>query len=256
LSSINNFNLKSKAWGNLRIILKGMFLYAKKKGYTNFSITLFLDELELSKNMFSHEKKPDENTIYSQKEIDDIVKYIGNSKNLTDLAILFAIYTGMRVGEIVALKWEDVGEDFISVNRTQIRYKVDGKVVHEIRDFPKTESGIRNVVIVPELKEVLKRIRSTNTFTEYVFDRRGNCIPKHSICTKLYYICDKLNIERRGMHSIRKYYATKLINAGIEEIIIINQMGHADFSTTKNFYYKNNNEKAYIFDRVSWAISQ
>lgn len=256
LESINNFNLKSKAWGNLRTILKGMFLYAKKKGYTNLSITLFLDELELSKNMFSHDKKPDENTIYSQKEIDDIVKFIGGSKNLTDLAILFAIYTGMRVGEIVALKWSDVGENFINVNRTQIRYKVNGKVVHEIRDFPKTESGIRNVVIVPELKEIVKRVRSINTFTEYVFDRRGACIPKHSICTRLYYICDALNIERRGMHAIRKYYATKLINAGIEEIIITSQMGHADFSTTKNFYYKNNNEKSYIFDRVSGVISQ
>lgn len=256
LDSINNNNLKSKAWGNLRIIIRGMFLYAKKKGYTNFSIVTFLNEIELSKNMFSHDRKPESNTVFTQKEINEIVKYIGCSKNITDMVILFAIYTGMRVGEIVALKWEDIGDKFINVNRTQIRFKVDGKVVHEIRDFPKTESGIRNVVIVPELREVIRRARIKNAFTEYVFERKDACVPKHSVCTRLYYICDALNIERKGMHAIRKYYATKLINAGIEEIIITSQMGHSDFSTTKNFYYKNNNEKSYICDRVSYALSE
>jgi integrase len=57
------------------------------------------------------------------------------------------------------------------------------------------------------------------------------------------------------MHGLRKYYATKLINAGVEEIIVISQMGHTDFKTTKNYYYKNNIESEYVVDRISKAIS-
>ena len=255
INSIVDNNLKSKAWANLRTILRGMFLFAKKKGYCNINITIFLDELDLSKKMFNHEKKLEENVIYSESEVKILTKEIGNSKNMNDIAILFAIYTGMRVGEIVALKWEDITDDYIYVHRTQIRYKDENeKVVHDIRDFPKTEAGIRHIVIVPELQKIIKRLKAINPFEEYVFYRKGRCIPKHSVCTRLYELCDKFGFPRKGMHALRKYYATKLINAGVEEIIIISQMGHTDFKTTKDYYYKNNTEKEYVYDKISKAI--
>lgn len=255
IDNITEHDLKAKAWANLRTIMRGMFLYAKKKGYCSISITTFLDELDLSKKMFNHEKKPEENVIYTETEVKKLISEIGNSKNINDIAILFAIYTGMRVGEIVALKWEDILDDFIYVNRTQIRYKDEnGKVVHEIRDFPKTEAGIRHIVIVPELQKVIKRLKAINPFEEYAFYRNGRCVPKHSVCTRLYELCDKFGFPRKGMHALRRYYATKLINAGVEEIIIISQMGHTDFKTTKDYYYKNNTEKEYVCEKVSKAI--
>ena len=256
LDNIQKYNLKTKAWSNLRTIIRGLFLYAKKKGYTDISIATYLSELDLSKKIFNHEKKSDENSIYTEKETEQIVNYIGKSNSLNDIAILFAIYTGMRVGEIVALKWEDISKDYIHINRTQIRYKNEnGVLVHEIRDFPKTEAGIRDVVIVPELKNIIKRLRAINPFTQYLFEKNGKCIHKHSVCTRLYCLCDRFGFPRKGMHGLRKYYATKLINAGVEEIIIISQMGHTDFETTKNYYYKNNHEKEYITEKITKAIS-
>lgn len=254
--NIKNHNMKAKAWSNLRIILRGMFKFAKKKGYTKISIGEYLEELDLSWKMFNHEQKPEEKTIYFQKEIDAIVDYISESKSLNDIAILFAVYTGMRVGEILALKWEDIFSDHIHVNRTQIRYRDEnGNLIHEIRDFPKSEAGIRDVVIVPELAVVIKRLRMINPFTEYLFEKNGSCIHLHSVCTRLYNLCNRFGFERKGMHAIRRYYATKLINAGVEKIIITAQMGHADFETTTKHYYKNNSEKDYVVERISKAIS-
>lgn len=255
VKSIKKNELKSKAWRNLKTIIKGMFLFAKKKGYCSISITTFLDELDLSNNMFNHSKKPEDKTIFTDKEVSMIIQEIGIPNNLNDIAILFAIYTGMRVGEIVSLKWEDINEQYIYVNRTQIIYKDEnGEFAYKVRDFPKTEAGIRYVVIVPDLREVIKRLRVINPFTEYAFTKCNTVITKHAVASRLRYLCDKLGIQRRGMHALRKYYATKLINAGVEEAIIINQMGHTDFTTTKNFYYKNNSEKEYIINRVSNAI--
>ena len=110
--------------------------------------------------MFNHDKKPVENVIYTEKETQAIVNYISTTKNLNDIAILFAVYTGMRVGEIVALKWEDISEDYIHINRMQERFKDEnGKIVYKIRNFPKTEASIRDVVIVPELKAVIKKLK-------------------------------------------------------------------------------------------------
>lgn len=255
LDNIKKYKMKSKAWSNLRTIIRGTFLYAKKKGYTKLNIVEYLQELDLSRKLFNQDRKPLENTIYSEKEIEELIGYIRESDNLNDIAIMFAIYTGMRVGEIVSLKWEDIGENYIHVHRTQIKYKgKDGKKVYEVRDFPKTEAGVRNIVIVPELRKVIKRIRGINPFTEYVFEKKGRCIPEHSVGTRLYYLCDKFGFPRKGVHSIRKYYATKLINAGVEEIIVISQMGHSDFSTTKKYYYKNNQDEKYIINTIVNAI--
>ncbi len=256
IDNIKKYNLKSKAWSNLRTITRGMFLYAKKKGYTNLDIVTFFAELDISRKMFNHDKKPIENVIYTEKETEVIVKYANTTRNLNDIAILFAIYTGMRVGEIVALKWEDVSEEYIHINRMQERFKNEnGKIVYQIRDFPKTEAGIRDVVIIPELKAVIKKLKSINPFTEYLFEKNGECIHKHSVCTRLYCLCDKFGFPHKGMHAFRRYYATRLINAGVEEAIITSQMGHTDFKTTKQHYYKNNNEKEYILEQVRNALS-
>lgn len=256
VGNIRRHNMKTKAWSNLRTIIRGLFLYAKKKGYTKVAIVTYLQELDLSRKIFNHEKKSVDKVIYTQNEVEKIVDYIYQSKSLNDIAILFAVYTGMRVGEILALKWEDLSSEYIHINRTQIRYYDDnGNQIHEIRDFPKTEAGIRDVVIVPELKPIIKRLKTINPFTEYLFEKNGSCIHKHSVCTRLYNLCNKFGFERKGMHALRRYYATKLINAGVEEMIIISQMGHTDISTTRNHYYKNNSEKEYVVDRISRAIS-
>lgn len=254
--SIQKYKMKSKAWSNMRTIIRGMFIFANKCGYTEIKILPFLDELALSSKIFNHEKKPKKNVIFKQREIDVIMGYISESKSLNDIAILFAIYTGMRVGEIVALKWEDIGSDFIYVSRTQIRYDDDnGKRVHEIRDFPKTEAGIREVPIVPELKKIIRRLREINTFTEYLFEKNGECIHLHSVCTRLYNLCTKFNFPNKGMHAIRKYFITKLINAGVEKNMIISIVGHTDFDTTEKHYYEDNNEDEYKVETITFAIS-
>ena len=56
------------------------------------------------------------------------------------------------------------------------------------------------------------------------------------------------------MNGFRRYYATKLIDAKVEETIIISQMGHTDFETTKNHYYKNNYEKQKISEAITRAM--
>lgn len=257
MDTIKKYNLTSKAYGNMRTIIRGILLYAKKRKYTSFNVNMFFSDLDISKKVFKKNIKNDEDIVFSKDEIKQIITFLDSEKpKITNLGVMMAIFTGMRVGEIVALKWEDVHDDFIHVNRRQIYYKDNsGKRIYEIQDFPKTEAGIRDVVIVPELKMILRRIKSINPFTEYVFEKNGNPISIHSLSMVLYRACDCIGVKRRGMHSLRKTYATILINSGVDESIVINQMGHTDIATTKDYYYYNNQTKGNIKKILSEAIN-
>lgn len=256
METIVENNLTAKAWGNVRIIIRGMFAYAKKRKYTQLNITMFLSELDISKKVFAKSKRKDELNVFTEDELKMIIAKLWERNTIGHLGVLMAIYTGMRVGEISALKWEDVKEDYIHINRSQIKFKDEnGKSKYDIRNSPKTDTGIRDVVIIPELRMVLRRLRLINPFTEYVFEKNGTFMSVHAFTMILYRVCEELNIQKRGMHVLRKTYATRLINAGVDESIIINQMGHTDFRTTKNYYYYNNKSGGRMSDMISSALA-
>ena len=142
------------------------------------------------------------------------------------------------------------------MHRTQIRYKdSNNKVVYEIRDYPKTESGIRKVVITKSVRSILKQIKLINFGNEYLFADKNNLRTIHCLGMALYRACEKVNIPKRSMHVLRKTYATRLINAGVDEAIIINQMGHSEFATTKSYYYYNDKLINQVAEKIQQAIN-
>lgn len=255
--TIKDNSLTSKAWANLRTLLLGTFKFARRRGYSEFNIIEFLNNLDFSKNMFQHNIKKASDEVFNQKEMQMITEYCMNKPTLANMAVLLATYTGMRVGEVVALKWEDVSKDSIYVHRTQITYKDEnGKYVHTIRDFPKTEAGVRDVVIIPQLRPVLKKIRMMNPFTEYLFQNgTSSVILKNTLGKNLHIICDNLNIQRRGMHTLRRTFITNMINSNVEEAIILETVGHTDIATSKGHYYYNDKLLEVMTRQVSDAIN-
>ena len=256
-SQIRDKELTSKGWANLRLLIRAIFKFARKRGYTKMDIVNFMSYLELSKTIFRHTKKLSSDNVFNETEMKQIVEYCLSKPTLSNMAVLFAAYTGMRVGEIVALKWEDVQTDIIYVHRTQVSYKDEnGKYVHTVKNNAKTEAGNREVVIIPQLRQVLRRLRVINPFTEYVFQIDDDkTVLKNTICKNLHIICDNLNIKRRGVHTLRKTFITNMINANVEETIILEQVGHTMLETSKAFYYYNDKMTDYMSDRMSKAIA-
>ena len=256
-TTIHEKELTAKAWSGLRTILCGMLKYAKKENYCFINVTNFMSELDLSKRAFHKNYKPDSLNIFMEDEVKVLIEYLKEHPSLTHFAILVGLYTGMRVGEIVALKLEDIYDDFIYVHRTQIRYKDENKKdIYRIRDYPKTEAGIRNVVIVEPLKPILKQLKLMSFGNDSLFyDKKENGIKTiHSVTCALYRACDKCGIPKRSMHKLRKTFATKLINAGVEDAIITNQLGHTKILTTKQFYYFNDKTGNQIAKQINEAI--
>ena len=139
-------------------------------------------------------------------------------------------YTGMRWGEALALKWEDI--DF---SRKQI--KIERSVYYvstrpAIKE-PKTESGKRKVPLLQPLETALNHKRQKG----YIFTPdHGKSLLWESQAQGLYKKFQKETGIEVTAHQIRHGYATALFEAGIEAKIAQKLLGHAQITTTLDIY--------------------
>ena len=241
IERIETLDLTAKAYSGLRTILKGGLNYYTRHHYLSFSPESFFKRLDL-RPYFADPKYKTQ--VFTTAEIEKIKEYIDiHQESIVSYGIMFGFYTGMRIGEISALKWEDVFEGAVYVHRTEERYKDEnGEYQFRVRDTPKTTAGVRDVLLTPQAQEIIRRVRVMNPDGEYVFMHEGNRVKAGTYTNKLVRICIAVGIEPRGMHKARKTYASNLFKNKVDEALIISQMGHVDIETTKNFYRYNINE--------------
>lgn len=241
LNAIHEHHLTSKGYSNLKTLIYGIFRRAKAKRLISYSIVNVISDMEIPRKAFRRDAKPDEDLVFSEEETEIIVKYIeSNPFDMLNLGILLAFKTGVRPGELSAIKKEDIDSTGISIHRTEIYYKTDdGERICEVRDFPKTEAGIRTVVVPRSCQWILKMLNNMNPTGEYVFEQNGERIKTAAFARRIDYLCKKLNLKHRSLNKIRKTYASILMDGGVPASLVISQMGHTDIKTTQKHYYKN-----------------
>lgn len=234
---IREHELTRKRFSGLRTVFLGTFKYAKRQGWTKISISSFFDDLLISSRTFRHVRKDADEQVYREDDIPVLMDCLKQSDNIIDLGIALDFLTGMRSGELVALKYSDLQDDRIHVQRQQIRYK-DGEhsYKYEIVDYTKTECGDRWVYITQDAINLIRRIHRQNPFCDYLFDG----IKKSQFNKYLVKACKRCGVKYRSMHKIRKTYGTTLIDNGVEDSLIMAQMGHKDIKTTRDYYYFEN----------------
>lgn len=250
-TTIHEFELDYKSYANMRIVLRGIFKYAKRRKYTEFSITNFFGDMEISQSIFKKKAPSVEHEIYSEDEIPLIIGHLRRNEDIKNLGLLIIFETGLRIGELSTLSRGDIHanvEDdiyFIEVSRTEIKYKAGGKWTVGVQDLPKTINGARRVYISAEGYDDLKKVMRINPFGEYLFMIGGNRIRGTYFNKRLKRVCEKLCIVHKPPHKIRKTYGTTLLDANVDESFVAEQMGHKNISTTKKYYYlSNKNEKS------------
>ncbi len=245
-------HLTAKNWGNMRTIISGTLVYARKHDYTDFRISLFLAELQLSSKIFEHKQIKDEDQVFAKDEESRIRQYIADNPDMLSLGVELAFVTGLRVGEVSALRWSDWNNDVLIVQRTEIKYKGEhGEWIEEVRNFTKGRDGIRQVVLTEEAKDILHKLYAyTGEQNDYIFLRDGKRIKAAWLSNKIETLCRVVQIPFRSFHKIRKTYATKLLNAKVPEKVITKQMGHTEILTTKTFYYFSNEQVADIKEKL------
>ena len=240
LDAIHDNELTTKGFSNLRTLVFGIFKLAKKKRLVNFSITEVIGDIEISRKSFRRNHKTDEELVFMADELPKITKYLEENLDIINLGLLLLFKSGLRIGELAGLKKCDISLNSIHVNRTEICYENEsGERIFEVRDFPKTEAGIRDVFLPDNCLWILRKINHMNPFGEFAFENHGERIRTYVFRNRLNTICKHAGVVRKSPHKIRKTYGSILIDSGADESFVIEQMGHTDIKTTKDHYYKN-----------------
>ena len=244
-------NLTAKAFSNLKTITRGFLKRAKKRKLIDFNVEEMLQELDTSDSDFKKVVKEDYEEVFDENEMPKIMRYLIENLDMQNVALLLMFLTGIRIGEVVTLKHSDFTENSFKIRRTETRYKKDGKYIREVKEFPKTQAGVRTVVFPKDYGWLIEEIRKINPSEEYVFVKNGNIISAHSIRRRLDRICNKLYIYHKSPHKIRKTYASILLDNNIDRQFILGQMGHTDVMCTENHYHRNRRD----MERKSELIS-
>ncbi len=89
---------------------------------------------------------------------------------------------------------------------------------------------------------------------EYLFEENGKRLYEQTFANTITWMCKALKIPQRSMHKIRKTYGTTLFDAGVDESVIIEQMGHSDINCTKQNYYFSNKGRDKKRDQIMRAV--
>lgn len=252
--------LTSKSYASLKTDVLGIFNHAADKGYIDIRISDIMQDVSRQlRGSFAKTKKAkksDEELIFYDDEITELTEYCVKSDTLVDLGILLIFGTGLRVGELAALKPLDVESDFRAINVSRTEERVGNGAEYIVIDNAKTDAGIRKVLLTSDVSVTIQKIlEKSYSESEYLFsDAEIDRYPSKKFRDRLYRLCKILGIPLRSPHDIRRTYATKLYEAGVPEDLIIKQMGHIDFDITKSFYIYNRRNREEMISELERAL--
>ena len=177
-----------------------------------------------------------------------ILNYIQSHFTFTGLGIYISLSTGLRIGEICALKWSDINvtDGTITVSRTIERiYIIEGEKKHTelVINTPKTKNSCREIPMSKELLAMIKPLKKVVNDDFYVLTNDER--PTEPRTYRNYYngLMAKLDIPKLKYHGLRHSFATRCIEAGCDYKTVSVLLGHSNISTTLNLYVHPNMEQ-------------
>ena len=166
---------------------------------------------------------------FTKAEQRKIERYVFERKNTKLYGIAISLYTGLRVGELMALQWHDVEfkRKLLTVNKTM---SLGGEL-----SPTKTRAGIREIPISNVLMPILKEMRKLST-CEYVIETNGHYTDLRGYQGLFERLLKKLNVRKLGFHSLRHTFATRAIESGVDVKTLSSLMGHSNAMITVNRY--------------------
>lgn len=245
---IKDNNMTRKEWQNVKVIIGGIWDYTFRK---NLIKTNPWAGIKISVKYRQVSKKSPETQVFIGNDIDKLIsicwEMYNSNQNESYLAILFNLYCGLRVGELVALKWEDVNmsERYLSVEREEVHIRErldDGSIIYKwvIEDHTKTYTS-RYVPLIPKALNILENVISIrnnkNINSDFIFKKGCEHLNTNNVSNALRWACKKAGISNKSTHKIRKTFASRLDSSGvpIDEIRVL--LGHTDAQTTLGYIY-------------------
>ena len=231
--------LSQKTIKDVLIVLKMVLKFGAKNkwlDYTTFDIQFPTEREKYNIEVLSrmHQKK--------------IMQYIQEHFTFRNLGVYICLSSGIRIGEICALTWEDIDTDngVINIRRTIQRiYTIEEDVrkTELILDTPKTKNSIREIPMSKDLLRMLKPFKKIVNDSFFVLTNEAKPTEPRTYRTYYKNLMRELGIPELKFHGLRHSFATRCIESKCDYKTVSVLLGHSNISTTLNLYVHPNMEQ-------------
>lgn len=208
--------------------MNALRIYALKRDFTvSFStecITIRQDKKEIR--------------VFSLSEERILITYLRKNMDLTAIGILICLYTGIRVGELCALTWDEINlnEKTMKIGRTMQRLHVKGKEYKtEVKILePKSKRSIRMIPLPDVLIEILKNKECEGAFV--LTGSKKKYAEPRVMQNRFKRILKNCGIEDANFHTTRHTFATRCVELGFDIKSLSEILGHSSVTITMNKY--------------------
>ena len=234
-----NGGLSQKTIKDMLIVLRMILKFGAKKNYCVYAP---IDVI------FPTDRERQELEVLSIANQKKIMRFVEENFTFRNLGIFICLSTGIRIGEICALTWDDIDTDngVIHIRKTiqRIYVKENGiKKTELLIDTPKTATSMRDIPMIKDLYEILKPLKKVVNNDYFVLTNEST--PTEPRTYRNYYkkLLDKLGIPPIKFHGLRHSFATRCIESKCDYKTVSVILGHSNISTTLNLYVHPNYEQ-------------
>ena len=223
--------LSSKTIIDILTIVKSSMEYAK---YNNFNVICNLSKLTVK-------KKDREIRVLNLSEQKALLNVLLHDMDLYKFGVMLSLYTGIRVGELCALQWEDISlsNSVLKVRKTMQRIQ-DTNVgattkTKIIITEPKSQCSIRDIPLPPFIVDIAKQFAGTPKAFILSGEKKKYIEPR-TMQNRFKALVKESKIDNANFHSLRHTFATRCVEIGFEIKSLSEILGHANVNITLNRY--------------------
>lgn len=211
-------------------VLKSIFSYASKTKHCPLADVRGISVKQPQKPM----------QILSWMEQQKLSHYLCEHLTLCNLGILLCLYTGLRVGEICALKWEDISfdEQYLRVEQTMQRIQKtdDGKQKTAVLvSAPKSDCSIRKIPLPDEVFHFIADAKHP-VDTYFLTGMADKYVEPRTMQNRFKAVAEKCGIKNAHFHMLRHTFATRCVELGFDIKSLSEILGHSSVNITLNRY--------------------
>ena len=222
--------LSSKTVGDILALIKSIVKYSEKRGY---SFPGSIKEISVK------QKEP-KMTVLSRSEQNQLCEYLLTHPSNKNLGILICLFTGLRIGEICALRWEDISfqKNTIYVHSTMQRLQTPEDPVRKTRiiiSTPKSSCSVR-LIPIPSIITTFLEQYPVNFHGYVLTGSNSRYIEPRIMQTHFKKILKECSLRPVNFHALRHTFATRCVEVGFDVKSLSEILGHANVSITMNRY--------------------